>query len=305
MTRMPPLNALRAFEAVARLGSMRDAARELGVTPGAVSQQVALLEHRIGVVLFRRLNRALELTEAGRVYLPPVRSAFRQIAEATRRVATISRAPALTLSAPPAFAAIWLVPRLGAFRSRHPTIDLHLTTGRLLTDFDEGVTDIAIRHGSGHWKGLRADRIMPAPLIPVCSSVLLHGRSRPQRAEDVARLPLLHDGQRQNWPSWFQAHGVEPVPPEAFRGAEFDDQMLLIRAAASGQGVALVTEVLAQPELAAHLLVRVIDVAWPRDNAYWLVCPRTEAEEPKIAAFRDWVLAEGASSLDCSGNARP
>lgn len=295
MSQMPPLNALRAFEAVARLGSMKEAASELSVTPGAISQQIALLEQRLGVLLFHRRNRALVLTEAGRGYFPPVRGAFRQIAEATRRVNSFSGAPVLTVSAPPAFAAVWLVPRLGAFQARHPTIDVRLSTSRALADLDAGGTDIAIRHGLGRWKGLRADRIVTAALVPVCNPALLRDRPPPSRADELAALPLLHDGQRQDWPLWFQAHGVQPVPREAFSGPSFDDQILLLRAAAAGQGVALVTEALARPELASGLLAHALDLPLPQDSAYWLVCPQAAAEQPKVVAFRDWVLAEGAA----------
>ena len=295
MTRMPPLNALRAFEAVARLGSMKEAAGELGVTPGAISQQVALLEQRLGVPLFHRRERGLEPTEAGRAYFPAVRSAFRQIAEATRRVNSAAGSQVLTVSAPPAFAAAWLVPRLGAFQVKHPAIDLRLSTSRALADLDAGGTDIAIRHGSGRWKGLRADRIVTAALAPVCSPALLRRHPPATRAENLASLPLLHDGQRQDWPLWFQAHDVQPVPREAFSGPSFDDQMLLLRAAAAGQGVALVTEALARPELASGALARALDLPLPQDCAYWLVCPLAAAEQPKVAAFRDWVLVEGAA----------
>src|SRR5262245_48035334 len=271
MRSLPPLNALRAFEAVARLGSIKDAAEELAVTPGAVSQQIALLEARIGTSLLRRLTRSLELTEAGRTYFSPIRSAFRQIEEATRRVTAISEGRVLTLSASPAFAATWLVPRLGDFHRSHPEIDLRVVTSRVLADLDAGGIDVAIRHGLGRWKGLRAERIATVRLIPVCSKALLRSRPRPVRAEDVAALPLLHDEQRRDWPLWFEAHGVRPVPKEALSGPSLDDQILLIQAAASGQGVALVTEVLARHELARRKLVKAIDLAWPQEFAYWLV----------------------------------
>jgi LysR family transcriptional regulator, glycine cleavage system transcriptional activator len=294
LTRMPlpPLNALRAFEAVARLGTMRDAASELCVTPGAVSQHIALLEHRLGLKLFHRRDRGLDLTEAGRTYFPPLRSAFRQIGEATRRVAAVARTQVLTLSAPPAFAVAWLVPRLGAFHARHPAIDLRLSTSRTLADFYLGGIDLAIRHGTGTWKGLQADRIVAAPLVPVCDPALLpRALTRP---EELASMPLLHDAQRQDWPAWFQANGVQPIPRAAFSGPGFDDQMLLLRAAISGQGVALVNEALARPELTAGTVMRAIDLTLVQDCAYWLVCPQAEADEPKIAAFRAWVVAEGA-----------
>jgi LysR family transcriptional regulator, glycine cleavage system transcriptional activator len=292
MRRLPPLNALRAFEAVARLGSMKDAAEELAVTPGAVSQQIALLEDRIGTTLFRRLTRSLELTEAGRTYFSPVRAAFRQIEEATRRVTALSEGRVLTVSAPPAFAASWLVPRLGDFHASHPEIDLRIVTSRVLADFEADGIDVAIRHGLGRWKGLRADRIAAVRLIPVCSKALLRGRPRPTRAKDLAALPLLHDTQRRDWALWFQAHGVHPIPKEALTGPSLDDQMLLIQAAASGQGVALATEVLARPELIRRSLVKAIDLDWPQEFAYWLVYPDAHADQPKIAAFRQWLSTQ-------------
>jgi LysR family glycine cleavage system transcriptional activator len=292
MRRLPPLNALRTFEAVARLGSMKDAAEELAVTPGAVSQQIALLEDRIGTTLFRRLTRSLELTEAGRTYFSPIRAAFRQIEEATRRVTAISEGRVLTLSAPPAFATSWLVPRLGDFHASHPEIDLRVVTSRVLADFEADGIDIAIRHGLGRWKGLRADRIAAVRLIPVCSKALLGGRPRLTRAEDLVSLPLLHDVQRRDWALWFQAHGVHPIPKEALTGPSLDDQMLLIQAAASGQGVALATEVLARPELIRRSLVKAIDLDWPQEFAYWLVYPDANAYQPKIAAFRQWLSTQ-------------
>jgi LysR family transcriptional regulator, glycine cleavage system transcriptional activator len=292
MRRLPPLNALRAFEAAARLGSIKDAAEELAVTPGAVSQQIALLEDRIGTSLFRRLNRALELTEAGRSYFSPVRAAFRQLEEATRRVTAISDGRVLTVSAPPAFAASWLVARLGDFQLRHPGVDLRVVTSRALADFETGGIDVAIRHGLGRWKGLHAERVAAVRLIPVCSKTLLRGHPTPTRAEDLAVLPLLHDADRQDWALWFQAHGVHPIPKEALSGPSLDDQMLLIQAAVSGQGVALATEILAQPELARRALVKAIDLAWPQEFAYWLVYPNATADQPKIIAFRQWVLAQ-------------
>jgi LysR family glycine cleavage system transcriptional activator len=271
---------------------MKEAAEELAVTPGAISQQIALLEDRIGTRLFRRLTRALELTEAGRTYFSPIRAAFRQIEEATRRVTAISEGRVLTLSAPPAFATSWLVPRLGDFQASHPEIDLRVVTSRVLADFEADGIDVAIRHGLGRWKGLRADRIAAVRLIPVCSKAFLRGRPRPTRAEDLASLPLLHDAQRRDWALWFQAHGVHPIPKEALTGPSLDDQILLIQAAVSGQGIALATEVLARPELARRSLVKAIDLAWPQEFAYWLVYPDTNADQPKITAFRQWVLAQ-------------
>jgi LysR family glycine cleavage system transcriptional activator len=291
---LPPLNALRAFEAAARHLSMKEAAAELSVTPGAVSQLVRGLEERLGTQLFRRGNRSLVLTEAGQSYFVPIRHAFRQIGEATRRLQATPGAGVLTVSAPPAFAESWLVPRLGGFRARHADIELNVVTTRRLANFATEGVDVAIRHGLGSYPGLHCDRIATIAMIPVCSRRFLASLPhRPRTPSDLRGLSLLHDAERQEWALWFQAQGVADVGQGAASGISFDDQMLLIRAAASDQGIALVTETLARPELDKGTLVRVLNVAWPQEFSYWLVSPRATAEQPKIVAFRDWLLSEG------------
>jgi LysR family transcriptional regulator, glycine cleavage system transcriptional activator len=292
MPALPPLNALRAFEATARHLSMKRAGEELGVTPGAVSQLVRLLEERMTVRLFERSNRRLMLTQAGQAYAVPLRHAFRQIAEATRAVQQAGGGK-LTLSAPPAFAISWLVPRLGRFRAAHPDIALRVVTSRGLSNFAEDGVDVAIRHGLGRYKGLVCDRIASVAMIPVCSPGFLAGLEAPPRVPaDLARLPLLHDADRQEWPAWFQAQGVTDVGHAALDGISFDDQTLLIRAAASGHGVALVTDTLARAELDAGGLVQLPGGGWPQEFAYWLVTPRATTGHKPVAAFRAWVLAE-------------
>jgi LysR family glycine cleavage system transcriptional activator len=292
---LPPLNALRAFEATARHLSMKEAAAELSVTPGAVSQLVRGLEQRLGTQLFRRNNRALVLTEAGQSYFTPIRHAFRQIGEATRRLQAAPNAGVLTVSAPPAFAESWLVPRLGRFRAQHADIELNIATTRGLANFVADGVDVAIRHGLGSYPGLRCDRIATIAMIPVCSRRYLAALPRrPRTPADLLHLSLLHDTERQEWALWFQAQGVTDVSHAASTGISFDDQMLLIRAAASDQGIALVTETLARRELDNGNLVRLLDVAWPQEFSYWLVCPRPTAEQPKIVAFRDWLISERA-----------
>jgi LysR family glycine cleavage system transcriptional activator len=273
---------------------MKEAAAELSVTPGAVSQLVRLLEQRLATQLFRRNNRSLLLTEAGQSYFIPIRHAFRQIGEATRRLRVLPDAGVLTVSAPPAFAASWLVPRLGRFRQRHPDIELNITTARRLANFVSDGVDVAIRHGLGRYPGLHCERIASIAMIAVCSPWFLQAlRERaPRRPADLLGLPLLHDAERQDWALWFQAHGVTDLGHAAAGGVSLDDQMLLIRAAESGQGIALVSEALARAELAEGRLARALDVDWPQEFAYWLVSPRVTSEQPKIMAFRDWLLAE-------------
>ena len=295
MPTLPPLNALRAFEAAARHLSMKDAAAELSVTPGAVSQLVRALEQRLGTQLFRRNNRSLVLTEAGQGFFAPIRHAFREIGEATRRLSTLPNAGFLTVSAPPAFAGSWLVPRLGRFRAQHADVELNIVTTRGLANFAADGVDVAIRHGLGRYPGLRSDRIATIAMIPVCSpSFLATLGTRPRSPADLLELPLLHDAERQEWAHWFQAQGVADLGHAASRGISFDDQMLLIGAATSHQGIALVSEPLARPVLDQGGLVRVLHVAWPQEFAYWLVCPRATAEQPKIVAFRAWLISETA-----------
>jgi LysR family glycine cleavage system transcriptional activator len=303
MPGLPPLNALRAFEAAARHLSMKEAATELSVTPGAVSQLIRGLELRLGAQLFRRGNRSLVLTEAGQSYFAPIRHAFRQIGEATRRLRARPNAGVLTVSAPPAFAASWLVPRLGRFRERHADIELNIATTRGLANFAADGVDVAIRHGLGRYPGLRCDRIASVAMIPVCSPRFLASLGeRPRIPTDLIGLPLLHDEERQDWALWFQAHDVADLGPAASGGISFDDQMLLIRAAASDQGIALVTETLARSELSHGTLVRVLNLAWPQEFSYWLVCPRATADQAKIVAFREWLVQEGRR---ISASARP
>ncbi len=218
---LPPLNALRAFEASARHLSMKEAAAELSVTPGAVSQLVRGLEQRLGTQLFRRGNRSLVLTEAGQNYFAPIRHAFRQIGEATRRLRALPNAGVLTVSAPPAFAASWLVPRLGRFRARHADIELNIATTRGLANFAADGVDVAIRHGLGRYPGLRCDRIASIAMIAGVQSAIarlarrsgtaMSGRSaRPAAAarRGTAGLGAVVPGAgcRRSWSGRIQRH---------------------------------------------------------------------------------------------------
>ena len=210
MPGLPPLNALRAFEASARHLSMKEAAAELSVTPGAVSQLVRGLEQRLGTQLFRRGNRSLVLTEAGQSYFAPIRHAFRQIGEATRRLRALPNAGVLTVSAPPAFAASWLVPRLGRFRTRHADIELNIATTRGLANFAADGVDVAIRHGLGRYPGpaLRPHRQHRHDTGVQSAVAGLARRSGAASPADLLGLPLLHDAERQDWALWFQAQDV-------------------------------------------------------------------------------------------------
>ena len=291
--RLPPLNALRSFEAAARHLSFTRAAEELNVTQAAISHQVKGLEERLGVVLFRRLNRSLLLTDAGQSYLPEVRDAFDRIAEATWRITAHDSVGVLTVSVLPSFAAKWLVQRLGRFREAHPDIDVHVAPSDDLVDFARENVDLAIRYGQGEWPGLRADRLMTEEVFAVCSPNLLQGPHPLRAPADLRHHTLLHDDLRIDWRMWLMAAGVDGV--DSRRGPGFTDSSMVIQAAVEGQGVALGRSALAAADLAAGRLVKPFDISLPAAVAYYVVCPEATAGRPKIVAFREWVIAEAGS----------
>ncbi len=288
--RLPSLNALRAFEAAARHLSFTRAAEELHVTQAAISHQVKALEEHLGRKLFRRLNRALLLTDDGQAYLPSVSRAFTLLNDATSDLLTKQAPGPLTVSALPSFAARWLVPRLGRFRQIRPDIDLRIDPSAALSDFTGGDVDVGIRYGRGKYPGMRADWLMTEDIFPVCSPALLEGPHPLQDPGDLEHQVLLHDDGHGDWRTWLLAAGADRV--DATRGPIFTDSSMLIQAAMAAQGVALARGVLAADELAAGRLVRPFTLSLPTEYAYYLVCPINTAEQPKIAAFRDWLLGE-------------
>ena len=289
--RLPPLNALKAFEAAARSESFTRAAEELCVTPGAVSHQVKALEAMLGVRLFKRERQRLVITESGREYLAVVRDALDRVAVGTARLVQRQGSGALTVSASPDFAAKWLVHRLGRFSESHPRMDLRISATARHVDFAREDVDIAVRHGDGGWPGLEAVRLCSERLFPVCSPRLVSGRNRVAEASDLLELPLLRLDGWKTWTRWFDAAGVaDPV----LRGPVLDSASMLIDAAVDGQGVALARTSLAARNLIDGRLVRPVDVSLEMSNTYWIVCPKATSDAPKIAAFRDWLLAEAA-----------
>jgi LysR family glycine cleavage system transcriptional activator len=292
-TRLPPLKPLPAFEAAARLLSFTEAAEELHVTQAAVSHQIRQLEDALGVRLFRRLNRGLLLTEEGQVFAGAVRQALGQIAEAADRAKRQDVTGALNVSCLPSFAAAWLVPRLGRFRSKHPEIDVRLSADYELTDFEAEDIDLSIRWGTGGYPGLHEVRLMTEEVFPVCSPRLLEDPERPLREPaDLAHHTLLHDDIRTDWRVWLKAAGVSGINPE--KGPRYNYSNLVLQAAMAGEGVALGRTAIAQDALRQGLLVRPFEFAIPSDYAYWIVCPENRKDQPKLRAFADWLLEEAA-----------
>jgi LysR family transcriptional regulator, glycine cleavage system transcriptional activator len=289
--RLPPLNALKAFEAAARSESFTRAAQELNVTQGAVSHQVKALEATLGIKLFNRERQRLVMTEAGRDYLAVVRDALDRIAAGTERLVQRQSSGVLTISTSPDFAAKWLVYRLGRFAENHPEIDLRVSATAHQVDFAGEDVDVAVRHGDGKWPGLDAVRLCAERLFPVCSPKLVSGRNGITTAADLLKFPLLRLEDWKNWTRWFAAAGVaDPVA----HGPVLNRASMLIDAAVDGQGIALARTALAAWDLINGRLVRPIDVSLPIANTYWIVCPKATSSVPKIATFRKWLLAEAA-----------
>ncbi len=293
--RLPPLNALRAFEAAARHLNFSRAADELSVTPGAVSQQIQNLEEYVGVALFKRTPKGLLLTDAAQMALPALREAFDRLAEAASLLTAAVDGRRLTLTAPPSFAAKWLVPRLKRFEEAYPQIDVWLSADMDIVDFAAGEVDLAIRYGGGRYAGVEIQKLLSETVIPVVSPGLMN--ENPLRSpEDLAHHTLLHDGSPNadescpDWSMWLAARGVKGV--DGTRGPRFNQSSLVIEAAIGGRGVALAKQTLAQDDLDAGRLVAPFQIATAVDFAYYLVHPKAKGRLPQVKAFVSWISGE-------------
>ncbi|QVQ28391.1 LysR substrate-binding domain-containing protein [Achromobacter deleyi] len=290
-----PLLALRAFTETGRLGSLKAAAEALGVTPGAVSQQIRLLEDRLGVTLFVRERHGVRLTPAGASAYPGLLRAFDQIEESMSLLESHTAQRTLTISTVPSFASSWLVPRIGRFSALYPDIEVRVEASSHLVDFKRDRIDVALRHGLGHYPGLSTFRLMTPVLLPVANPALLARGPRITSPEDCLKYPLLQDSDRADWALWLQAHGVE-AGPDAERGSSFEDDLLLLRAAGTGQGIALVQDTHAREDIDSGKLAIALDRPWPARFAYYIVSRPDALDRPEVQAFIDWVKAEAADA---------
>ena len=291
--RLPSLRALRAFEAASRHLSFTRAADELNVTQAAISHQIKGLEARLGMPLFRRLNRALLLTEAGQSLFLAVNEALELMATAVGRLHRHDQTGEVTVTTMDSFAATWLVPRLGRFRKLHPEIDIRITTSDVSIDFARETVDLGVRYGYGDWPGLHVQKLMTEELFPVCSPALLETGPPMNKASDLSRYTLLHDDMRIDWRMWLMAAGVEDLV-DTDRGLSFGHSNLVIQAAIHGDGVALARSVLVATALAERQLIKPFELALPTNYAYYVVCPEVNLQRPKIKAFRQWLFQEAA-----------
>jgi len=295
--RLPSLNGLRAFEAAARHLSFTRAASELNVTQTAISHQIRRLEQELGVRLFLRRNRALQLTAEARDYLPGIRAAFNDLRLATDRLTRRGHDNVLTVSTLASFAAKWLLPRLSDFQDSHPAIDVRITTSTALIDFrdgrglqGDGHVDAGIRYGRGHWPGVRADWLMADELFPVCSPALLTGKHPLRRPEDLRDHVLLHTSNTgsDDWRQWLTAAGL-PTDISTQRGVTFDMIFMTVQAAIDGNGVAMGRTTYVRDDIAKGRLVVPFTITLPADAGFYLVSPDGSADPPKLAAFRAWL----------------
>ena len=287
-TRLPPLNALRAFEASARQLSFTRAAEELFVTQAAISHQIKSLEEHLGIKLFMRKNRALLLTEEGQSYYLDIKDIFTALHEATEKLLARGAKGAITVSLQPSFAIQWLVPRLNAFNLLHPEIDVRI---KAVDQPDNSLTedvDVAIYHGRGNWSGVHADKLHTEYLIPVCSPLLQTDKKPLFTVNDLASHTLLHDTSRRDWKRWFKQVGVRGV--NVNHGPIFSHSAMVLQAAIHGQGIALANSVLAKPEIDSGRLVCPFNDVLISKNGFYIVCREQQIDIGKIEAFRNWML---------------
>lgn len=291
MSHLPPLNALRAFEAAGRHLNFRTAAGELGVTQGAVAQQVRALEARLGLRLFDRLPRGLALTDAGRGYHAPVRRAFALLEDATAELG--QGRTVLTISAPPSFAQKWLVPRLGAFTRANPDLDVRVSGSERLANFQSDGIDVAVRLGKPPFgPGLSAELLFPAVYAPVCSPALADGDPPLRAAQDLRAHVLLQDAHGM-WPLFFERFLSGPLTPGQ-RVVNFNQTNLSIDAAIGGQGVTLACAPLVADDVALGRLTRPLPDSIEDGTGFYIVAPRAPRRARAVRRMRDWLLAQAS-----------
>ena len=285
--RLPPMQALRAFEATAQAQSLTKAAQSLHLTHGAISHQIKSLERDLGVRLVERAGRGIRLTDEGERFARRVRTAFAELAAAVNEIAARANPRQLRVSVVPSFAARWLLPRIGRFFAAHPDVDLDVRANMMYVDFRHDDADVAIRYGYGDWPDVGVEHLLDDRCFPVCSPRLA-GHLPPHPA-DLARHTLLRS-ELEYWKPWFEAAGLDW--PEPTRGPIFNDSALMMQAAAEGQGIALARSSLLGNDLRNGILVRLFDVEVSAPRKFYLVYPPRTANSSKLALFRQWLHDE-------------
>lgn len=287
---LPPLAAIRVFEAAARHLSFTRAANELGMTQAAVSYQIKVLEERLGTPLFMRKPRAVELTSAGELLAPSATDALDRLASAFSALKA-DTGGVLSLNVVPTFAANWLAYRIGAFQMLNPQMAVRISANREMVNFDRDDVDLAVRSGPGDWPGLSKHRLIEQNFTPMLSPKLIDRLGMPREPADLLHFPLVDAGDPW-WAIWFREAGAEGFNVGQRPDSRMGDQHLEGRAAIGGSGVGILTPAFYQEELANGLLVQPFEVVATEGRAYWLCYATARRNVPKIRLFRDWLLEE-------------
>ena len=304
MDSLPPLNPLRAFEAAGRLQSIRRAADELLVTPGAVSRQVQRLETYLGVKLFRRDPREIVLTTEGEQYLAAISRHLDGIREETQKLTGRKTIEILRVRAYTTFARKWLIPRLSSFHASNPTTEVRLTTSNETVDFDRENVDGAIRLGDGNWGNIEVDRVMRNELVPLCTPAFLN-EHRLAELGDLAKVHLLHSLIRpDDWRYWLESAGCRDVDPYA--GGKYASSTLAYQATLESQGVMLAQKELFLDDLRLERLVQPFSHTLDRgDFTYYFIYPRNRLRNPAFRRFRIWILEQAELAASLSSTIQP
>ncbi len=294
----PPLNSLRAFEATARHLSFQNAAEELSVTPGAISQQIKKLEDILQTPLFHRNNRAVTLTKAGRVLQPDLSRGFESLDDAVQQLKQSAEHQHITVSMTPSFAAKWLVPRLEKWTAQQPNVDVRISASLGLANFGPDGVDLGVRFGSGNYDGLTSALLLKESFVVVCSPIFIDGSKQIKTPEDLHDHTLIHVSGPQgtpgtDWQEWLKSAGVDGIDTSS--GLVFDDTTVAILAAIGGQGVLLSRRALVEDDIAAGRLALPFDLDLPLEFAWRIVAPEGKLKRPEVNAFRDWLLSEAQS----------
>lgn len=298
MRKLPPLHSLKAFEATARHLSFTKAAEELNVTPGAVSQQVKALEEYLSLKLFKRRNRMILLTEEAQICLPYLSDGLDKLAQGIDAIHAHESDKPLTITLSPTFASRWLMPRLNSFHQCHPEISVRFDATNNLVDLVNEDIDLGIRFGTGDYSGLDADFLFTLEVFPVCSPELLAKGPPLETPQDLKHYTLLHGENysydknfvQVDWDMWFATVGVKGM--DTSNGLYFTQHTLAVEAAIQGQGVALVGSAIHSLDLKEGHLVKLFESAIPLGFSYYLVCSKAKSKQPRIQAFREWLLKE-------------
>lgn len=297
MRLLPPLKAVQAFDAVARRGSFAAASEELHLTPSAISHQIRRLEERLGITLFHRIHRGVELSDAGRAFAEVVARAFGLIEAGARRIDRAGKSDILTIHSVPSFATQWLMPRLSRFSALNPDIDVRLNASANSVDLSTGDADFDIRYGVG-FPG-RGEAVAPFPdetIVVICSPKLMGRKRRGQSLLAMPRATLIHSEiNRYGWRDWSRDHPKQIVDLD--RGPRFDRSFMAISAAVDGLGVALESRLLVERELDSGSLVLPFGMEGPRMVCHRLAYLETAARSRKVAAFKDWLFEELTVSI--------